>query len=43
MWGTPDHTSQNSIQLFLLILSLLCIPLMLIPKPYLLIRKNRSK
>ena len=33
MWGSYGDTSQNSIQLFLLIISLICVPLMLLPKP----------
>jgi V-type H+-transporting ATPase subunit a len=33
MWGTVGNTSQDSIQLNFLIISLLCIPMMLLPKP----------
>ena len=33
MWGTYGDTSQNSIQLGFLVISVLCVPLMLLPKP----------
>lgn len=33
MWGDYQTTSQNTIQLIFLIVALLCIPLMLLPKP----------
>lgn len=33
LWGTPGDTSQDSIQLVLLIIAVICIPLMLLPKP----------
>lgn len=35
MWGeSVENTSQNTIQLFILLISVLCIPVMLIPKPW---------
>lgn len=37
MWGSYENTSQNSTQLFLLMISIICIPLMLLPKPLILI------
>jgi V-type H+-transporting ATPase subunit a len=33
LWGTPGNTSQDKIQLILVILSAVCVPLMLLPKP----------
>lgn len=33
MWGTPGNTSQDGIQSILLVMAVICIPLMLIPKP----------
>lgn len=40
MWGeSVENTSQNSIQLVILLISVLCIPVMLIPKPWIEIRK----
>jgi hypothetical protein len=38
MWGTYGDTSQDMIQLILLILAVICLPLMFVPKPLLLIR-----
>lgn len=47
MWGnSPDDTSQNMIQLIILLISVACIPLMLIPKPWIEIsrmKKHRAK
>jgi hypothetical protein len=37
MWGSIGDTSQDGIQLFFFVISVLCIPLMLIPKPLYLI------
>lgn len=33
MWGTPGNTSQDGIQFILLVLGVICIPIMLLPKP----------
>jgi hypothetical protein len=33
MWGTTTYTSQDSIQIFILVISILCIPVMLCVKP----------
>ena len=33
MWGTYGDTSQDQIQLILLIIAVICIPVMLLPKP----------
>lgn len=43
LWGTVGNTSQDSIQLGFLIASLLCIPLMLLPKPLIEIYCHKSK
>ena len=44
MWGnSPDDTSQNTIQLVILAVSLVCIPLMLIPKPWIEISRMKKK
>ena len=44
LWGTYDHTSQNQIQLILLLVSLACVPLMLLVKPiYEICCKDHSK
>lgn len=41
MWGKVGNTSQDQIQFILLVLAVICIPLMLIPKPLILICRNR--
>lgn len=33
LWGSPGDTSQDHIQLILLIVAFVCVPLMLLPKP----------
>ena len=33
LWGIPGDTSQDKIQLFLIVISVICIPLMLLVKP----------
>lgn len=45
MWGnSPEDTSQNLIQLIILLVSVVCVPVMLIPKPWIEIaKKNRHK
>ena len=41
MWGTYGDTSQDMIQKILLITAIVCVPLMLIPKPlYLILSKK---
>ena len=42
MWGTRGRSSQDTIQLILLVISFICIPLMLIPKPLIEIRKMKK-
>ena len=43
LWGTVGNTSQDSIQLAFLVTSLLCIPLMLLPKPLIEMYCHKSK
>jgi hypothetical protein len=33
MWGTLNNTSQDNIQVFILVVTVLCIPIMLLVKP----------
>lgn len=42
MWGERGNTSQDSIQLFILLIGVICIPWMLIPKPVIEIRKMKE-
>ena len=43
LWGIPGDTSQDKIQLFLIVISVICIPLMLLVKPiYEIYCKNHS-
>ncbi len=42
MWGERGNTSQDSVQLFILLVGLICIPWMLIPKPYIEIKKIKA-
>ena len=41
MWGDAGNSSQDSIQVFILLIALLSVPVMLLPKP--LIEINRLK
>ncbi len=43
MWGERGNTSQDSVQLFILLVGLICIPWMLIPKPYIEIKKMKEQ
>lgn len=44
MWGTTDATSQDAYQILILVVSIICIPVMLMVKPYHLISKaNKNK
>jgi hypothetical protein len=43
MWGERGNSSQDTIQLFILLISFICIPIMLIPKPFIQIRKNKAR
>lgn len=43
MWGKIGNTSQDSIQLVILLISVICVPMMLIPKPYIEIKKLKEK
>lgn len=42
MWGQRGHTSQDVIQLIILLIAVICIPVMLFPKPIIEI-KNQKK
>ena len=42
MWGQRGNTSQDTIQLFILLIGFICIPLMLIPKPVIEIKKLKA-
>lgn len=42
MWGERGNTSQDSIQIFILLIGFICIPLMLIPKPVIEIKKLKT-
>jgi hypothetical protein len=33
LWGTPGNTSQDEIQFIILIIAIICVPIMLLPKP----------
>jgi hypothetical protein len=41
MWGASGGSSQDSIQVVLLLIAVLCVPVMLLPKP--IIEINRLK
>lgn len=44
MWGTTDATSQDAYQILILVVAIICIPVMLMVKPYHLISKaNKNK
>lgn len=43
MWGTTGSTSQDGWQIFILIISFISIPIMLLVKPIYLIKKMKSR
>lgn len=43
MWGKPGETSQDMIQMIILFIALICVPLMLLPKPIIEIKENKKK
>lgn len=43
MWGTYGNTSQDMIQLVLLVVGVLCIPMILFPKPIIEICQIKRK
>ena len=44
MWGETGNSSQDTIQLLLLLVGVLCVPIMLFPKPIIEIRRmNQAK
>lgn len=42
MWGEVGKSSQDKIQLIIVLIAFLCVPLMLIPKPYIEIQKKKK-
>jgi len=42
MWGTTQSTSQDGFQAFILTIAVICIPTMLLVKPYHLIKKVKK-
>jgi hypothetical protein len=42
MWGISGDSSQDQIQLFILLIAFLCIPFMLFPKPCIEISRNKK-
>lgn len=42
MWGTIESTSQDGWQALILAIAIICIPIMLLVKPYHLISKQKS-
>lgn len=43
MWGDAGKSTQDSIQVVILLIAVICVPLMLLPKPIIEIRKmNRA-
>jgi len=43
MWGVTGNTSQDGLQMFILIIAVLCIPVMLLVKPWHLISKLKKQ
>lgn len=44
MWGTFGNTSQDTVQVILLVIGMICVPMMLLPKPlYLIYGKKPNK
>jgi hypothetical protein len=43
MWGKRGDTSQDILQLFILLIAFLCVPIMLLPKPIIEIKKINLK
>jgi hypothetical protein len=41
MWGDAGKSSQDTIQVILLLVAVICVPLMLLPKPIIEIRKMK--
>jgi hypothetical protein len=42
MWGAAGDSSQDFIQVALLLIAVLCIPIMLFPKPCIEISRNKK-
>lgn len=43
MWGERGNSWQDTLQFFILILAFLCVPLMLIPKPFIEISHIKAR
>ena len=43
MWGERGHSSQDTIQLLILLVAVVCVPMMLLPKPIIEIKENKQK
>lgn len=43
MWGERGNSSQDTIQFMILVIAFLCIPIMLLPKPLLMISAIKKK
>ena len=42
MWGNAGDSSQDTIQVGILLIAVVCIPVMLIPKPCIEIRRHKK-
>ena len=42
MWGETGNTSQDTIQMIILLVAFLCVPIMLLPKPIIEIRQQKK-
>jgi hypothetical protein len=44
MWGQRGNTSQDTVQVVILLIAFICVPIMLLPKPIIEIKKlNKAK
>jgi hypothetical protein len=41
MWGDAGNSSQDSIQVVILLIAVICVPIMLLPKPIIEIRRMK--
>jgi len=42
MWGESGNSSQDSIQVVILLIAVICVPVMLLPKPIIEIRRMKK-
>jgi len=42
MWGPTGNTSQDFVQIVILLISFLCVPMMLLPKPIIEIKQHKK-